>query len=54
MTSEARLSENVAMPETFSSRLAPLELPDVDGKFVRLGQFWAEQPAIVVFLRHWG
>jgi len=42
------------MPETFSSKLAPLELPDLEGKSVRLGQLWSEQSAIVAFLRHWG
>ena len=43
-----------SVPETFSSRIAPLEVPDVDGKQVRLGSLWAERPAIIVFLRHWG
>lgn len=34
--------------------LAPINLPDVDGNLVQLGSLWANQPAIVVFLRHWG
>ena len=42
------------MPDTLSSRLAPLELPDVDGNKLCLGETWAKQPAVVVFLRHWG
>jgi len=42
------------MAETYSGRLAALELPDVEGRAVRLGGLWSEQPAVVVFLRHWG
>ena len=42
------------MAETLSSRLAALELPDAEGKKVRLGSLWAERPAVVIFLRHWG
>ena len=40
--------------DTISARLANVELPDVDGKKVRLGSLWAEQPAVIIFLRHWG
>ncbi len=42
------------MSETFSSRLAAITLPDVDGKQQSLGSFWADGPAVVVFLRHYG
>jgi prostamide/prostaglandin F2alpha synthase len=42
------------MPETLSARLAPIALPDCDGAEVRLGSLWAEGPAVVVFLRHYG
>jgi len=42
------------MAESYSSKLAGLTLPDVDGKPVRLGTLWAESPAVVVFLRHYG
>ncbi len=42
------------MADTYSSRLAQITLPDVDGKPVRLGSLWAESPAVVVFLRHYG
>jgi hypothetical protein len=42
------------MAETYSSKLAGLSLPDVDGKHVTLGSLWAEGPAAVVFLRHYG
>ena len=42
------------MPDSFSARLAPIVLPDCDGREVRLGSLWAEGPAVVVFLRHYG
>jgi len=42
------------MAETFSSKLAGLSLPDVDGNTVRLGSLWTSAPAVVVFLRHYG
>jgi len=29
-------------------------LLDQDGKDVALSAYWTEQPALVVFLRHWG
>jgi len=42
------------MSTTFSSALADLTLPDVDGREVRLGSLWQTAPAVVVFLRHYG
>jgi len=42
------------MPSSFSSRLADISLPDADGKLWRLGDFWEERPAVIVFLRHYG
>jgi hypothetical protein len=42
------------MADTFSSKLADISLPDVDGKPTRLGSLWAEGPAVLVFLRHYG
>ncbi len=42
------------MAESFSSKLAGLTLPDADGNPVRLGSLWADSPAVVVFLRHYG
>ena len=42
------------MSASFSSRLTDITLPDVDGRPVRLGSLWANGPAIVVFLRHYG
>jgi len=34
--------------------LAPIVLPDADGAQIRLGSLWERQPAVVVFLRHYG
>lgn len=34
--------------------LAPIVLPDADGQLVRLGSLWERQPAVIVFLRHYG
>jgi hypothetical protein len=42
------------MAESYSSKLADITLPDLDGKMVRLGSLWTDHPAVVVFLRHYG
>jgi hypothetical protein len=42
------------MENSLSSRLAEIVLPDCDGKEIRIGSFWARQPAVLVFLRHYG
>jgi len=34
--------------------LAAARVLDVDGREVRLGDIWSEQPAVVVWLRHFG
>jgi hypothetical protein len=34
--------------------LGDLELADASGASRRLGDFWAERPVILVFLRHFG
>jgi len=39
---------------TLATRLAPIVLPDADGQPVRLGTLWADAPAALVFLRHYG
>jgi hypothetical protein len=39
---------------TFSSKLATITLPAADGHSVQLGTLWASNPAVVVFLRHYG
>ena len=42
------------MDTTLNSRLSMISLPDVDGGEVRFGSFWIRQPAVIVFLRHYG
>ena len=42
------------MDSAFSSKLAFVTLTDCDGRDVRLGSLWDKQPAVVVFLRHYG
>jgi len=37
-----------------ASALAPIVLPEAAGGEVRLGSLWERQPAVVVFLRHYG
>jgi hypothetical protein len=41
-------------PPTDARELADLELTDLEGRAVRLGDTWSENPAVVVFLRHYG
>jgi hypothetical protein len=50
--SRAESAEN--RPMSISATLSPITLPDVDGKPVRLGSLWADRPAVIAFLRHWG
>lgn len=40
--------------ETLSAALAPIVLPRSDGEEIRLGSLWADRPAVVAFLRHYG
>jgi hypothetical protein len=40
--------------ETLSKQLADIVLPDVSGREIRLGSLWEKQPAVIVFLRHYG
>jgi hypothetical protein len=42
------------MPESLSSKLAEITLPDADGNPTRLGSLWQSGPAVLVFLRHYG
>jgi hypothetical protein len=37
-----------------AARLGDLTLPDSTGAPRRLGDFWAERPVVLVFLRHFG
>jgi hypothetical protein len=36
------------------SDLADITLPDHNGEPVRLGELWADRPAVLVWLRHYG
>lgn len=42
------------MQTTLSARLSMITLQDVEGKEIRFGSLWIRQPAVVVFLRHYG
>ena len=42
------------MAVSLSEKLAGIVLPDSEGVQVRLGSLWAEGPAVVAFLRHYG
>ena len=42
------------MDHTLSAALAPITLPDPEGREIRLGSLWEHAPAVVVFLRHYG
>jgi hypothetical protein len=37
-----------------TARLAEIRLADSHGGDVRLGELWAERPATIVWLRHYG
>ena len=41
-------------PGSIAAALADIELPDCDGKPLRLGTLWERAPAVLVFLRHYG
>lgn len=42
------------MNSTLNSRIAKIKLPDCDGRELELGSLWLRQPAVLVFLRHYG
>src|ERR1700690_3132613 len=42
------------MRSSLREQLADIPLPDCDGQPIRLGSLWANGPAVVVFLRHYG
>ena len=46
--------ENEAVPQSMSEKLAGIVLPDSEGQPVRLGSLWANEPAVIAFLRHYG
>lgn len=39
---------------TNAERLAGIVLPDANERPVQLDLLWAERPAVIVFLRHYG
>lgn len=41
-------------PPQSADTLADITLPDQDGNEVRLGDLWAERPAALIWLRHYG
>lgn len=43
-----------SVENSLSSKLADIALPDCDGREILLGSLWAEQSAVLVFLRHYG
>ena len=49
-----RLGYSSPMSTTLSATLSDVSLPNTRGEEVRLGSLWETDPAIVVFLRHYG
>jgi hypothetical protein len=41
-------------PPARADELAGIELPDQDGVEHRLGDYWKDAPAVLVWLRHYG
>lgn len=39
---------------SLAARLATIEVLDEDGNAHQLGSAWAERPALLVFIRHFG
>jgi hypothetical protein len=58
LDSRGESPENEVVPQSKSAnqsgRLAEIVLPDSEGQLVRLGSLWANEPAVIVFLRHYG
>ena len=48
------LRRQEARPPDDASALAELVVKDLDGTDVRLGSLWEDQPAVLVWLRHYG
>lgn len=53
MLGTAKTKQRTHAPARADS-LADLVLPDHDGREVRLGDQWAERPAALIWLRHYG
>ena len=43
-----------ADPPASAEALGEIVLPDQEGRDVRLGELWAERPAALIWLRHYG
>ncbi|HEY2161839.1 MAG TPA: hypothetical protein VGH24_11070 [Solirubrobacteraceae bacterium] len=41
-------------PPKTAEALADIVLPDQNGKDIQLGDLWAERPAALIWLRHYG
>jgi hypothetical protein len=41
-------------PPSRADTLAATDLPDYEGNRRRLGEFWRDQPALLIWLRHYG
>jgi len=54
MPRRARYTEVFPMANSLSEALAAIALPDTDGREIRLGSLWENNPAVMVFLRHYG
>jgi len=37
-----------------ATKISGIELSDWRGESIRLGEFWKEQPVVLVFIRHFG
>ena len=48
------MSSDWPKPLARADDLAGLELEDHSGEWHRLGDFWRDGPAVLVFLRHYG
>ena len=45
---------NRRMAGSVSARLANIVLPEAGGREIRLGSLWERNPAVIIFLRHYG
>ncbi|HEV3231140.1 MAG TPA: hypothetical protein VG245_02675 [Candidatus Dormibacteraeota bacterium] len=41
-------------PAPVIEALGEVELPNLEGRAVRVGTLWEERPAALIFLRHYG
>jgi len=48
------MAAKITGPPKTAESLAGVTLPDHDGNEVRLGSLWEDDPALLVFLRHYG